>query len=91
MVAPHLAESTRAKVSVLTSAPAAAEELGRHLGGPGRVPAELGGACALAPDALPAHAAMLAAAAAARRGGGGGGGGARAAADEAAAAGAKLD
>jgi len=57
-MAPHLAESTRAKVSVLTSPAAAAEELQRHLGAE-FVPAEFGGRCMCSLEDMPAHKGML--------------------------------
>jgi hypothetical protein len=76
-MAPHLAESTRAKVSVLTSGPAAVEELARLLG-PELVPAEFGGPCMRPLDDMPAQRGLLDFVAALRehgRGGGSGGGG----------------
>ncbi len=73
-MAPHLAESTRAKVSVLTTPSAAVEELQRHLG-PDLVPAEFGGRCMRRLDDMPAHRAMLELVASLEGGGGCGGGG----------------
>lgn len=58
MMSVHLSESTRAKVSVLTSPSAAAAELARHLG-PDLVPAELGGSCQRHFDEYPAQKALL--------------------------------
>jgi hypothetical protein len=57
-MAPRLSESTRAKVSVLTSQAEAAAELRRHLGAH-LVPAEFGGPCTWALDDYPAQRAML--------------------------------
>jgi hypothetical protein len=73
VMAPHLAEATRAKVTVLTSSAAAAEELQRHLG-PELVPAEFGGRCMRPLDALPAQRELLEFVAALRPRGGSGGG-----------------
>lgn len=73
VLAPHLSESTRAKVSVLTSQAEAAEELRRHLG-PDLVPADFGGGCRRPLDEFPAQRSMLDLAAALSGGGGGSGG-----------------
>lgn len=71
VVSPHLAESTRAKVSVLTTPAEARAELARHLPLEA-APAELGGRWLAPLDELPAQRALLEHVAALRKRGGAG-------------------